>query len=166
MPELNPSEQRCLTTFFTGDFASLTVHFVSICVKNQKKINYLFSLLIMYGISYMFRHYVHCHPQGALLVPSERCSIEEQDRILWMGVLRQVAWCAPYIINKLNEYLVIWWFFIHIFTGILIFKGLTARRLYKSFGVKGLIFFLRIINCNPNFSSNNIQIYNCLLLFV
>jgi hypothetical protein len=24
------------------------------------------------------------------------------------------------------------------FTGILIFKGLTARRLYKSFGVKGL----------------------------
>jgi hypothetical protein len=27
------------------------------------------------------------------------------------------------------------------FTGILIFKGLTARRLYKSFGVKGLIFY-------------------------
>jgi hypothetical protein len=27
-----------------------------------------------------------------------------------------------------------------IFTGILIFKGLTARRLYKSFGVKGLAF--------------------------
>jgi hypothetical protein len=25
------------------------------------------------------------------------------------------------------------------FTGILIFEGLTARRLYKSFGVKGLI---------------------------
>jgi hypothetical protein len=25
-----------------------------------------------------------------------------------------------------------------IFTGILIFKGFTARRLYKSFGVKGL----------------------------
>jgi hypothetical protein len=31
------------------------------------------------------------------------------------------------------------WFFTHIFTGILIFKGLAARRLYKSFGVKGLI---------------------------
>jgi hypothetical protein len=29
--------------------------------------------------------------------------------------------------------------FKHIFTGILIFKGLTARRFYKSFGVKGLI---------------------------
>jgi hypothetical protein len=32
-PELNPSAQRCLTRFFTGDFASLTVHFVNICVK-------------------------------------------------------------------------------------------------------------------------------------
>jgi hypothetical protein len=30
------------------------------------------------------------------------------------------------------------WLFTHIFTGILIFKLLTARRLYKSFGVKGL----------------------------
>jgi hypothetical protein len=29
-------------------------------------------------------------------------------------------------------------FFTHIFTGILIFKGLTARRLYKSFDIKGL----------------------------
>jgi hypothetical protein len=29
--------------------------------------------------------------------------------------------------------------FTHIFTWILIFKGLTAQRLYKSFGVKGLI---------------------------
>jgi hypothetical protein len=31
------------------------------------------------------------------------------------------------------------WFFTHILPGILIFKGLTARRLYKSFGVKRLI---------------------------
>jgi predicted transcriptional regulator len=31
------------------------------------------------------------------------------------------------------------WFFTHIFTGFVIFKGLTARRLYKSFDVKGLI---------------------------
>jgi hypothetical protein len=30
------------------------------------------------------------------------------------------------------------WFFTHILLGILIFKGITARRLYKSFGVKGL----------------------------
>jgi hypothetical protein len=31
------------------------------------------------------------------------------------------------------------WFFTHILLGILIFKGLTARRHYMSFGVKGLI---------------------------
>jgi hypothetical protein len=35
-PELNPSAQRCLTRFFTGDFPSWTVHFVNICVKNQQ----------------------------------------------------------------------------------------------------------------------------------
>jgi hypothetical protein len=32
----------------------------------------------------------------------------------------------------------IYWFFTYILLGILIFKGLTARRLYKSFGGKGL----------------------------
>jgi hypothetical protein len=35
-PELNPSAQRCLTKFLTGDFASWTLHFVNICVKNQQ----------------------------------------------------------------------------------------------------------------------------------
>jgi hypothetical protein len=35
-PELNPSAQRCLTRFITGDCASRTVHFVNICVKNQQ----------------------------------------------------------------------------------------------------------------------------------
>jgi hypothetical protein len=34
------------------------------------------------------------------------------------------------------------WLFMHILTGILIFKGLTARRLYKSFGVKRLMYLL------------------------
>jgi hypothetical protein len=34
------------------------------------------------------------------------------------------------------------WFFTHIFTGDFNFKGLTARRLYKSFGVKGLIIIM------------------------
>jgi hypothetical protein len=33
------------------------------------------------------------------------------------------------------------WFFTHIFIGDFNFKGLTARRLYKPFGVKGLMFF-------------------------
>jgi hypothetical protein len=37
-PELNPSAQRCLMGFFTGDFASWTVHFVNVrvCMKNQQ----------------------------------------------------------------------------------------------------------------------------------
>jgi hypothetical protein len=47
MPELNPSVQRCLTRFFTGDFASLTVHFMNICVKNQQ-IHQLFIQFINY----------------------------------------------------------------------------------------------------------------------
>jgi hypothetical protein len=35
--------------------------------------------------------------------------------------------------------------FLHIFLlGILIFKGLTARRIYKSFGVKGLSIFTTV----------------------
>jgi hypothetical protein len=35
-PELKRSVQRCLTRFFTGDFAPWTVHFVNICMKNQQ----------------------------------------------------------------------------------------------------------------------------------
>jgi hypothetical protein len=46
-PELNPSAQRCLTRFFTGDFASLTVNFANICVKNQQ-IHQLFIQFINY----------------------------------------------------------------------------------------------------------------------
>jgi hypothetical protein len=43
-PELNPSAQRCLARYFTGDIASWTVHFVNICVKAQQMqqfINYV-----------------------------------------------------------------------------------------------------------------------------
>jgi hypothetical protein len=48
-PELNPSAQRCLTRFFTEDFASWTVHFVNTCtsVKNQQ-IHQLFIKFISY----------------------------------------------------------------------------------------------------------------------
>jgi hypothetical protein len=46
-PELNPSAQRCLTRFFAGDFASWTVRFVNICVKNQQ-IHQLFIQFINY----------------------------------------------------------------------------------------------------------------------
>jgi hypothetical protein len=46
-PELNPSAQRCMTRSFTGDFASLTVHFFNIFVKNQQ-IHQLFIQFINY----------------------------------------------------------------------------------------------------------------------
>jgi hypothetical protein len=59
-------------------------------------------------------------------VPSERCSIEEQSiRILWMGVLSLVMWCA---LHTTSLFLL----------GILIFRGLTVQCLYMSFGSKGL----------------------------
>jgi hypothetical protein len=45
--ELNPSAQRCLTRFFNGEFASWTVHFVNICMKNQQ-IHQLFIQFINY----------------------------------------------------------------------------------------------------------------------
>jgi hypothetical protein len=38
------------------DFASWTVHFVNIYVKNQQMLQLLFNLLVMYGGSNMFRH--------------------------------------------------------------------------------------------------------------
>jgi hypothetical protein len=56
-PELNLSAQRFLTRFSTDDFASLTVHLINICVKNQQ-IHQLFIQFINYGSSYMFWHYI------------------------------------------------------------------------------------------------------------
>jgi hypothetical protein len=52
----------------------------------------------------------------------------EVDRILWMGVLCLVAWCVA--ISRFSRIFL---------PGILIYKGLTARRFYKSFGLKGLM---------------------------
>jgi hypothetical protein len=60
------------------------------------------------------------------------------NRILWMGVLCLVAWCVHWMNNCC-----ICWFFTYILLGILIFKWLTARRLCKSFGVKGLMLIWR-----------------------
>jgi hypothetical protein len=57
-PELNPSAQRCLARFFTGDFASLTCISLIYAWNTNKDTNYSFSLLIMYASSYMFRHYI------------------------------------------------------------------------------------------------------------
>jgi hypothetical protein len=77
-PELNPSAQRCLTRFFTADFASLTVNFVNICVKNQQ-IQQLFIQFINHVWYLLHVSALHCHPQGAFQVSSERCSIEKQS---------------------------------------------------------------------------------------
>jgi hypothetical protein len=78
MPELNPSVQHCLMRFFNGDFASWTMYFINICANNQQMqqlliqfINYVWQLLCVSAL--------HCHLQGAFLVPSERSSIEEQS---------------------------------------------------------------------------------------
>jgi hypothetical protein len=70
-PELNPSPQRCLARFFTGDFASWTVHFVNTCVKNQQMQQLFIQVLHVSAL--------HFHLQGEFLVPSEICSIEEQS---------------------------------------------------------------------------------------
>jgi hypothetical protein len=78
MPELNRSMQRCLTRFFTGNFASWTMHFVNICVKNQQ-MQQLYIQFINYAWYLLHVSSLRCHPQGAFLVPSERCSIEEQS---------------------------------------------------------------------------------------
>jgi hypothetical protein len=77
-PELNPSAQRCLMRFITGDFASWTVHFVNVCVKNQQ-MQRLFTQFINYVWYLLHVSELHCHLQGAFLVPSERCSIEDQS---------------------------------------------------------------------------------------
>jgi hypothetical protein len=47
------------------------------------------------------------------------------------------------------------WFFTHIFTVDINLKGLSARRLYKSFGVKGLINmnFIHIVSRNVPYDS-------------
>jgi hypothetical protein len=44
--ELNRSVQHCLMRFFTGNFASWTMHFVNICVKNQQMQQLFFQFII------------------------------------------------------------------------------------------------------------------------
>src|SRR5215510_13042831 len=48
------------------------------CMKNQQ-IHQLFIQFINYEWSLLHVSALHCHVQGAFLVPSERCSIEEQS---------------------------------------------------------------------------------------
>jgi hypothetical protein len=91
IPELNPSAQRCLTRFFIG------ILLLELCVslmyawKTYKWNNYTFSLLIMYGSFYMFRHYIAIL-RGVSNAFWEMLNWGAVDRILWMGVLRLVTW--------------------------------------------------------------------------
>jgi hypothetical protein len=55
------------------------------------------------------------------------------------------------------------WVFMHILLGILIFKGLTARRLYKSFGVKGLIQNVEAETIHRNKKSSPLNVHDHIL---
>src|SRR5215469_9240677 len=48
------------------------------CMKNQQ-IHQLFIQFINYAWQLLHVSALHCHLQGAFVVPSERCSIEEQS---------------------------------------------------------------------------------------
>jgi hypothetical protein len=56
--ELNPSKQRSLTRFLLGILLLEPCILLIYTWKTNKYTNYSFSLLIMYGSSYMFRHYI------------------------------------------------------------------------------------------------------------
>src|SRR5215510_6411266 len=64
------------------------------CMKNQQ-IHQLLIQFINYVWQLLHVSALHCHLQGAFLVPSERCSIEEQSiEHCGCGVLCLVTWCA------------------------------------------------------------------------
>src|SRR5215469_64907 len=64
------------------------------CVKNQQ-IHQLFIQFINYVCYLLHVSALHCHLQGAFLVPSERCSIEEQSiEYCECGVLCVITRCA------------------------------------------------------------------------
>src|SRR5215475_5826716 len=71
------------------------IRHLKVCMKNQQ----IHQLLIQF-INYVWQlqhvSALNCHLQGAFLVPSERCSIEEQSiEYCGCGVLCVVTWCAP-----------------------------------------------------------------------
>jgi hypothetical protein len=89
----------------------------------------------MYGICYTFRHYIailrerfYCRLRDAQLRSSRQNIVD--GRVVSSDVV-----CT----HVTGHNTCICWFFTRILLGILIFKGLIARRLYKSFGVNGLI---------------------------
>src|SRR5215469_13201600 len=64
------------------------------CMKSQQ-IHQLFIQFINYVWQLLHVSALHCHLQGAFLVPSERCLIEEQSIEYCGWVLCLVTWCAP-----------------------------------------------------------------------
>jgi hypothetical protein len=68
---VNPSMQRCLTRFFTGDLLLELCILLIDAWKTNKCNNYSFSLLIMYGISHMFWHYI------AILRKRSECRVSD-----------------------------------------------------------------------------------------
>jgi hypothetical protein len=72
---------------FYWDFASWTVHFLIYAWKTNKCNNYSFSLLIMYGSSYLFRHYIAILSELQLyywawvLIAPETCRAKNKEYI-------------------------------------------------------------------------------------
>jgi hypothetical protein len=78
---------------------------VNLCMKHQQ-IHQLFIQFINYVWYLLHILALHCHPRGAFLVPSERCSIEEliwvdleyDGSFVWMadGPVGQYLWAATW----------------------------------------------------------------------
>jgi hypothetical protein len=87
------------------------------------------------------RHWTqHVHPQYSIDCSSIEYLSEGTRNAPWLWQSNAKT-CRCYhtkLINWTNNWCICW-FFTYILLGILIFKGLTALSLYKSFGVKGLI---------------------------
>jgi hypothetical protein len=74
--ESNPSTARCVTRYLPGILLLEPSISLIYAWKTNKYTNYSLSLLIIYLLHVSA---LNCHLQGAFLVPSERCSIEEQS---------------------------------------------------------------------------------------
>src|SRR5215469_4113744 len=72
-------------------------------MKNQQ-IHQLFIQFINYVWQLLHVSALHCHLQGGFLVPSERCSIENQSiEYCGCGVLCLVTWCAERILSAASQ---------------------------------------------------------------
>jgi hypothetical protein len=76
-PELNPSAQRCLTRFFTVNFASLEPCISFIYAWKTNRYTKLFIQFINYVWYLLHVSALHCHLQGAYLGPTQTCTIEQ-----------------------------------------------------------------------------------------